>query len=161
MKKAGNWYSYLSGSQSTLKIHVADMKTPLLKVANHIKVCHVACVKHFFIFISIYTKMRTGSQNPSGIHFLHCCSPVAFLISPTFTRQLYSGNGRVGYTGGHCWKQERGERRSWKTGGVQVSVLKDTWKNKNGLTTGDWTWQSMVWARWNDLFYLVLIALMK
>lgn len=70
MKKAGNWYSYLSGSQSTLKIHVADMKTPLLKVANHIEVCHVAFVKQFFIFISIYTKMRTGSQNPSDIPFL-------------------------------------------------------------------------------------------
>ena len=106
MKKAGNWYSYLSGSQSTLKIHVADMKTPLLKVANHTEVCHVAFVKQFFIFISIYTKMRTGSQNPSDVHFLDYCSPVAFIISPTFTRQLYSGNSRVRYTGGHCWKQE-------------------------------------------------------
>lgn len=106
MKKAGNWYSYLSGSQSTLKIHVADMKTPLLKIANHIKVCHVALVKQFFIFISIYRKMRTGSQNPSDAHFLDGCSPAAFVISPTFSRRLYSGNGRVGCTGGHCWKQE-------------------------------------------------------
>lgn len=103
-EKSGNWYSYLSGSQSTLKIHVADMKAPLLKVADHIEVCHVAFVKQFFLLISIY--MKTGSPNPSDVHFLGCCSPVAFIISPTFTRQLYSGNGRVRDTGGHCWKQE-------------------------------------------------------
>lgn len=96
-KKGGNWYSYLSGSQSTLKIHVADMKTPLLKSANHIKVCHVAFVKWLFIFISIYPKMKNTKktpQNPPDVHFLDCCSPVALIISPTFTRQLYSGSGR-------------------------------------------------------------------
>lgn len=44
-QQAQNWYSYLSGSQSTLKIHVADTKMPLLKVANHNKVCYVLFMK--------------------------------------------------------------------------------------------------------------------
>lgn len=74
-KKGGNWYSYLSGSQSTLKIHVADMKTPLLKSANHIKVCHVAFVKWLFIFISIYAKMKNPTKSTwcSFLRLLFTC----------------------------------------------------------------------------------------
>lgn len=109
MEEAENWYSCLSGSQSTLNIHAGDMKSPLLNVANHIEMCHVAFVKLFFFFLifsNIYTKLRAASQNPSDVHVLGCYLPVAFVPSPTFTRQLCSGNGRVRITGGHCWKQE-------------------------------------------------------
>lgn len=98
------------------------MKTPLLKFANHIKVCHVAFVKQLFIFISIYAKMkkRNKPQNPSDVHFLDCCSPVALIISPTFTRQLYSGNGRD-----ECYWRSLLEARdfSWRGEGVESQVV--------------------------------------
>lgn len=111
------------------------METPLLKFANHIKVWHVAFVKRIFIFISIYANNEGKKnhsqkpQNPSDVHFLDCCSPVELIISPTFTRQLYSGNGRgkgdwrsLLEAGDFSWRGER----SWKPGGVQISVLEGT-----------------------------------
>lgn len=69
--------------------------------------------------------MRTGSQNPSKTHFLDGCSPMAFIISPTFTRQLYSGKGRVGIlkviAGSKRLELEAGKnlKASW------LSLLKD------------------------------------
>lgn len=98
----------LSGSQSTLKIHVADTKMPLLKVANHNKVRYVCIYEMIFIFsfFFLFREMRTASQNPFKTHFIDGCSRTAFIIPPTFARQLYSGKGRVSYTEGHCWEQE-------------------------------------------------------
>lgn len=45
------------------------MKTPILKFANHIKVCHVAFVKRLFIFISIYAKVKKTQKNQK-IHLM-------------------------------------------------------------------------------------------
>lgn len=82
-------------------------KTSLECCQPHRDVSCCICKKIFLkIFSNIYAKLRTGSQNPSDVHFLDCHLPVAFILSPTFTRQLCSGNGRVRFTGGHCWKQE-------------------------------------------------------
>lgn len=165
-KKVGNWYSYLSGSQSTLKIHVADMKTPLLKFANHIKVCHVAFVKQLFIFISIYAKMKKKKQTTKSIwcsflRLLFTCGTHNFShLYKTAVLREWQGRVLLEVIAGSKRLQLEGGR-SWKPGGVQVSVLEDTEKNKNNLLAGDWTWQNMIWARRNGLFCLVLIALMK
>lgn len=160
MKNAGDWYSYLSGSQSTLKIHVADTKMPLLKVANHNKVCYVVFMKWFFFFQRNENSFIKSIQNSFhrwlftyGIHkSSHLCK----------TAVLRERQGKL-YWGSLLgardlsWRQER----SWKPDGGQywkISMLKEIWKNKNKLMAGEmghgriwFGWDGMVFSAWYRL----------
>lgn len=121
------------------------MKTPLLKFANHIKVCHVAFVKQLFIYISIYakTKKKTKPQNPSDCSFLRLlftCGTHDFShLYETAVLREWQGRVLTEVIAGSKRLQLEGGRKLKARCGVQVSVLEDTEKNKNNLLTGDWT----------------------
>lgn len=111
----------------------------------------------FFYFFFLFREMRTASQNPFKTHFTDGCSRTAFIIPPTFARQLYSGKGRVSYTEGHCWEQETwaGGRREVESQMV-VSTERFHCLKKCGKTRINW-WQEMghgrIWFGWDAMVF--------